>query len=172
MTGSLTYVKGDATQPAGTGPKLIPHVCNNIGGWGDGFVVAISRKWGAPEESYRRWHWSGGATLGWVQPVMVEPDLWVINMIGQEGVGRAPDGTPPIRYEALRICLGKVARIAESKGASIHAPKFGSALAGGSWSIIESIVQEELVDRGLDVSIYILPSEWIDEEQITNTGTH
>jgi len=154
MAGSLIYVKGDATQPAGSGPRLIPHVCNNVGAWGAGFVVAISRRWSMPEESYRRWHRAGGATLGWVQPVMVEPDLWVVNMIGQEGVGRAPNGTPPIRYEALRTCLAKVGRIARIKGASVHCPKFGAGLAGGDWSIIEQIVQEELVDIGLSVTVY------------------
>lgn len=154
MAGSLIYVKGDATQPAGSGPRLIPHVCNNVGAWGAGFVVAISRRWSMPEESYRRWHRAGGATLGWVQPVMVEPDLWVVNMIGQEGVGCAPNGTPPIRYEALRTCLAKVGRIARIKGASVHCPKFGAGLAGGDWSIIEQIVQEELVDIGLSVTVY------------------
>jgi len=154
MAGSLTYVRGDATQPAGSGPRLIPHVCNNIGGWGSGFVVAISRRWSMPEESYRWWHRAGGATLGWVQPVMVEPDIWVVNMIGQEGVGRAPDGTPPIRYDALRTCLGKVGRIARIKGASIHCPKFGAGLAGGDWRVIEQLIREELVDEGLDVTVY------------------
>ena len=35
---------------------MIVHVCNDIGGWGAGFVVAISRRWKAPEEAYRKWH--------------------------------------------------------------------------------------------------------------------
>ncbi len=36
----ITYLTGDATQPQSAGPKLIVHVCNDIGGWGRGFVVA------------------------------------------------------------------------------------------------------------------------------------
>lgn len=31
--GSLVYVKGDATRPAGEGPRLIIHCCNDIGVW-------------------------------------------------------------------------------------------------------------------------------------------
>ena len=35
------HVIGDATQPLGDGPEIIVHVCNDIGGWGRGFVVAL-----------------------------------------------------------------------------------------------------------------------------------
>lgn len=30
----LTYVDGDATDPVGDGPRIIAHVCNNIGAGG------------------------------------------------------------------------------------------------------------------------------------------
>lgn len=40
----IIYLKGDATEPIGTGHKIIAHVCNNKGGWGRGFVLAISKK--------------------------------------------------------------------------------------------------------------------------------
>lgn len=165
MIDSLVYVKGDATKPAGTGPKVIPHVCNNLGSWGRGFVVALSGRWSRPEEFYRKWARNESFRLGMVQPVRVEPDVWVINMLAQRGIRRRNDDPPAIDYDRLRLCLKKVGDFALSRGATVHAPKFGSALAGGSWDIIEAIVLEELVDRGLDVSIYILPAEWRDEEQ-------
>lgn len=34
----ITYLKGDATAPQAKGVKLIVHVCNDLGGWGKGFV--------------------------------------------------------------------------------------------------------------------------------------
>ena len=46
---NINDVIGDATQPVGAGPKIIVHVCNDIGGWGRGFVVAISNHWPEPE---------------------------------------------------------------------------------------------------------------------------
>ena len=52
----INYLEGDATQPIGNGPKIIVHVCNDIGGWGKGFVVAISKRWKEPEAEYRRWY--------------------------------------------------------------------------------------------------------------------
>ncbi|MFJ5832567.1 hypothetical protein [Streptomyces sp. NPDC093089] len=45
----ITYVRGDATAPHGKGVKIVAHVCNDLGGWGKGFVVAVSRRWPEPE---------------------------------------------------------------------------------------------------------------------------
>ena len=52
----LKIIKGDATSPQAKGVKIIAHICNDRGGWGKGFVVAISRRWPEPEEAYRAWH--------------------------------------------------------------------------------------------------------------------
>lgn len=52
----ITYLKGDATNPMGKGNKIIAHICNDVGGWGKGFVLAISRKWKEPEKAYRKWY--------------------------------------------------------------------------------------------------------------------
>lgn len=52
----IKYVDGDATQPIGNGNKIIVHVCNDIGAWGKGFVMAISKRWKTPEENYKRWY--------------------------------------------------------------------------------------------------------------------
>ncbi len=53
---TLTIIKGDATSPQAKGPKVIAHVCNDVGGWGKGFVLAISRRWPEPERDFRRRH--------------------------------------------------------------------------------------------------------------------
>lgn len=154
----INYIEGDATRPVGKGPKFIIHCCNNIGVWGAGFVMALSRRWPGIERAYC--DWGGPYKLGQVQLVKVEEDLYVLNMIGQSGV-RTKSGAPPIRYEAIRECLKQVAGWAESEDfpcfgetCSIHAPRFGAGLAGGEWDRIEKIIQEELVDKGLSVTIY------------------
>lgn len=160
---SLAYVKGDATKPAGTGPRFIIHCCNDLGLWGAGFVLAISRRWPEPEEAYYRLEKEeGGYRLGKIQIVKVEEHLWVVNMIGQHGVGRKREKSlPPIRYKAIRHALQQVAFYAQSvsykgpyKRVSIHCPKFGAGLAGGDWRVIEQLLREELVDKGLEVTVY------------------
>lgn len=42
---TIQYLKGDATNPQVEGNKIITHICNDIGGWGKGFVLAISKRW-------------------------------------------------------------------------------------------------------------------------------
>ncbi len=40
---TIQYLKGDATSPQAKGTKIIAHICNDIGGWGKGFVLAVSK---------------------------------------------------------------------------------------------------------------------------------
>ena len=54
--GRLEFRTGDATQPpADPHPQIIAHVCNDLGRWGKGFVVALSRRWPKTEQAYRDW---------------------------------------------------------------------------------------------------------------------
>jgi O-acetyl-ADP-ribose deacetylase (regulator of RNase III) len=152
----LTYVVGDATDPPGPGPRIIAHVCNDIGAWGRGFVHAVSRRWPAPEREFRRWSRADSFRLGAVQLVPVEAELWVANMVGQHGImtlrglktgaGHEPDAGPPVRYEAIRECLGTLAGHARELGASVHMPRIGCGLAGGEWSRVEPLIAETLGD--------------------------
>ncbi|UTW64764.1 macro domain-containing protein [bacterium SCSIO 12741] len=134
----ITYTQGDATQPKGEGPKFIVHVCNDIGGWGRGFVMALSARWKEPEQAYRNWARSKDKfRLGEIQSIQVEPNLWVINMIAQRDVKPSPDGIPPIREVYVGRCLAQVRELALEKGASIHMPRIGCGLAGGKWENIQ-----------------------------------
>lgn len=149
----IRYINGDATRPQSDGIKLIAHVVNSSGGWGRGFVLAISRRWSEPERRYREWHKSKeGFILGEVQFVKVEEDIDVVNMLAQ--CGYATPTRPAIRYDALEACLMKVAKGARQLGASVHMPKIGCGLAGGTWSEVEQILEKTLQD--IDVSVYYL----------------
>ncbi|WP_333773273.1 macro domain-containing protein [Streptomyces sp. IBSBF 3136] len=152
----ITYLQGDATAPFAKGPKVIAHVCNDIGGWGRGFVLALSRRWPEPEAAYRAWHRGRAGNdfgLGAVQLVEVGPRLWVANMIGQRGVRTGSKGVP-VRYEAIDAALGRLADEAVERGASVHMPRIGCGLAGGRWSRVEPLVRERLVERGVAVTVY------------------
>jgi len=151
---NIHYQKGDATQPVAEGFKIITHICNDIGGWGRGFVLALSKRWKAPEQQYRKWYESKeNFQLGEVQFVQVEADLVVANIIGQHKVSPT-NGIPPIRYEAVQEGLQKVAQYARMHQASVHMPRMGAGLAGGKWEEIEKIVEEELVQKGIAVTVY------------------
>ncbi|MBK3569423.1 macro domain-containing protein [Streptomyces sp. MBT62] len=154
--GEINYVRGDATVPSVKGVKVIAHVCNDIGGWGKGFVLAVSRRWPEPEKEYRAWHRARAANdfgLGAVQFVQVERYVWVANMIGQRGTRTGSKGVP-VRYEAIDTALGLLADRAAELGASVHMPRIGCGLAGGKWSRVEPLVTERLVRRGIAVTVY------------------
>jgi O-acetyl-ADP-ribose deacetylase (regulator of RNase III) len=185
---ALKYVTGDATRPEGEGCKVIVHCCNDIGQWGSGFVVALSKRWDRPEERYRYWHRRGYSpkeeplpkppstgtvnyvcedlrvatepfSLGCVQFVQVESDTWVANLIGQHETIRTQKKEPPIRYTAILEGLSRVLDFCTDHSATVHAPRFGAGLAGGSWSRIEALIYTSLVNHGVNVTIYDLPRQ-------------
>lgn len=152
----ISYITGDATQPDAEGNKIIVHVCNDIGGWGKGFVMALSKRWMEPEAHYRRWHNEGGEVpfeLGQVQFVAVESELWVANLIGQRGIRRS-GGQPPVRYDAIKAGLARVSDFATEQDASVHMPRIGCGLAGGSWDEIEPLIIDTVVAAGVPVTVY------------------
>jgi O-acetyl-ADP-ribose deacetylase (regulator of RNase III) len=154
----LNYVKGDATKPTGTGNRIITHCCNDLGYWNAGFVKALSRRWSEAERAYRRWaagNESRPFTLGKVQFVRVAPGLCVANIIGQSGIANHRHKAP-IRYDAIRKGLQSVRDLALTHNASIHMPRMGAGLAGGQWGRIAQIVEDELCNYGLQVTVYDL----------------
>lgn len=153
---TINYIQGDATCPQAKGVKIICHICNDIGGWGKGFVLAISKRWEEPETEYRAWHASGkngGFVLGAVQFVQVEPYICVANMVAQRGIKKGSSG-PPIRYDAVAQCLEQVATKAVELGASVHMPRIGCGLAGGKWTEIEPLIEQTLINAGVSVTVY------------------
>ncbi|MFB7898856.1 Appr-1-p processing protein [Streptomyces xiamenensis] len=155
---SLCVIQGDATDPQAAGPKIVAHVCNDLGGWGRGFVVAVSRRWPEPERAYRRWHRERADNdfgLGAVQFVEVRRDITVANMIGQHGMRTGSKGKP-IRYEAVEQCLRTVAEEARARRASVHMPRIGCGLAGGTWARIGPIVDATLCRSGIPTTVYDL----------------
>jgi O-acetyl-ADP-ribose deacetylase (regulator of RNase III) len=156
----LRFVTGDATDPQAEGPRVIAHICNDVGGWGKGFVLAISKKWPEPERDYRDWHRHRAGNdfgLGAVRLIEVQAGLWVANMIAQHGMSAGRDG-PPIRYPAVARCLLTLGDRAIELGASVHMPRIGCGLAGGGWDQIEPLIDAALCQRGVPVAVYDLAS--------------
>jgi O-acetyl-ADP-ribose deacetylase (regulator of RNase III) len=158
----INYVTGDATYPQGEGTKVICHITNDLGAWGAGFVLAISRRWKEPEQVYRGLK---QRNLGDISIVPVTFDTTVCNMIAQHGISdsivtgiKDTDPfrviVPPIRYDALRDCLKLANSFCELKKASIHMPRIGCGLAGATWDKIEPIINECIT---VPVTVYDLP---------------
>lgn len=153
----ITYLKGDATSPQTSGTKIIAHICNDIGGWGKGFVLALSKRWSEPEKAYRLWHRERAKNdfaLGNIQIVQVERYIYVANMIGQRGIKTGRSTGVPVRYEAIESCLEKLTEEAIKLEASVHMPRIGCGLSGGKWEKIEPLIEKTLLKNNIEVFVY------------------
>jgi len=164
MQGKLQYVKGDVTNPQGKGTILIPHICNNVGGYGAGVAKAIARKWPEAAQCYREhikdFFNNKLPILGTVNRVHIYNDdneIYIMNMIAQSGY-ISNENPRPIKYTALIKCMDLVMLDVKSDerldNASIHCPKFGSKLSGGDFNFVLALINEIWIDNGIDVTIY------------------
>lgn len=128
---------------------IVPHVCNNIDVFGAGFAGCIAAYYPIVKQNF---HLLGNkAILGYTQFVEADANkktdskLIIANMIAQNGT-ISKINPRPINYAALVKCMIDVKRfIGLNKPDNelyIHAPKFGSGLAGGNWSFIESLIED------------------------------
>lgn len=183
---------GDATTPEKTPNEtvIIAHVVNDAGAWGRGFVVALSRWDDGPERRYRRWHQVGCTVapsadklavshhpfeLGRLQVTPFGPSedrLWVANMVAQRGWRRGGDDPQALDPEALRSCLGGLRGVVtqpylpgwrHDPNVRVVMPRIGCGLGGGRWADVEPVIREELVDHGVNVTVYSLPGERWDD---------
>lgn len=78
----------------------------------------------------------------------------VVNSYTQYHYGRNHlDGVnTPVDYDAIRLCMRKINHI--FKGKKIGLPLIGAGLAGGKWSVIEAIIENELKDMDVWVIKY------------------
>ena len=81
-------------------------------------------------------------------------DIWIANLIGQHKIKKDENGNAPIRYEAVKVGLDQVGQFAVDKNATIHMPRIGCGLAGGTWDKIEPLIKSTLVSKKVSVTVY------------------
>lgn len=150
---------GDATEPRGTGKRLIAHVVNDATPrWGGtGFARDVRRKWPFVQQEFIQWESENKNLfrLGSIHLVDIHEQLAIANMIAQRGYG--PARRPRIRYAALKECLIQVSRVAQMQGYSVHMPRIGAGQAGGNWAVIRQLIDDTLCRQGVEVTVYELP---------------
>lgn len=135
---------------------FIPHVCNNIDLFGAGFASSIADVYPEVKANY---HMLGKnflrQNLGHSQIIKIKEDskykhsLYVVNMIAQNGI-RNPNNIRPLNYAALVKSMVQVSQfihmntgfLKQTENIEIHAPKFGSGLAGGNWNFISDLIDD------------------------------
>lgn len=119
---------------------FVPHVCNDKGAMGSGFVVPLLKHFPKVYDAY-------------IDAPMVQKTVsWafcgervvVCNMVAQTLGGKRP-----LNYISLAVCMDQVREYMENvqklgshKPVEIVAPLFGAGLAGGSWEIIRQLIDD------------------------------
>jgi len=145
----IHYIQGDATLPISSG--ILLHVCNDIGLWGAGFVVALSKRYPETQLKYLECYRKGYAVLGMCIPQVINDDLTIIHMIAQKGV-RSKSNPIPLQYDKLETCLHKIN--SKFPEATIHMPRIGCGLGGGDWNKVEPLIVNRL-DSNNDREVFI-----------------
>lgn len=163
---TINYVKGDATLPKIIEGKrsIIVHCVNTLGAWGAGFVVPLGKRYPQTKEYYHSFlnSYKGNRfeLLGTINLVAdVAEDTDVVNLFGQERIYPImKDGKKiiPLNYDALRKGFSEIVSLYKTLDYSftIHMPKIGCGLAGGDWNIVEQIIKDEFINKGIEVYVY------------------
>lgn len=158
----LRFISGDVTSPNTSAPVIIGHITNDRAhAWGGrGVAAALARRFPDVAKAYRYWTIARPENLRLGQVHVVEassdPSIRVASMVAQRAYGT---GSPDrVVYSALAEALHALGEAARTFGAQVHLARIGTGQAGGRWDLIEAEIDEELVRRGIDVTVYTLPS--------------
>ena len=171
MHEGIHYVRGDASKPQADTPVVIAHVVNDAARrWGGhGFARALMNRFPQAADDYASWPFVE-RSLGEVHMATAADGLWIASMLAQAGFGPRA-GKRRLRIHALQKALRRVAQLAQQKGAEVHMPPIGTGQGGAEWPAVRDLVLEELVNRGVRVTVYVLPEaqmplEALDAEQL------
>lgn len=166
----IKYIKGDATSPIIVDGKksLIVHCVNTLGAWGKGFVVPLGKKYPQSRKVYDEFihRYKDGIykeLLGTICIAMnVADNIDVINIFGQERIYpiiKNGEKLIPLDYNALRKGFIKIVNdycpLLETP-ITVHMPRIGCGLAGGDWNVVEKIINETLISKGIELFVYDL----------------
>lgn len=157
---SLTEVVGDALTPHGGGRRLIAHVVPNTPAqWGGrGFAHQVKKQFPSVWEQYRANTVVAdqGPALGQVYIGAHGNEISFAHMVAQKGYGASK--VQRLSYAAFATCLSQVRKQALEIGASVHMPRVGTGHGGANWDVIKELITEELVDKGVQTTVYQLPA--------------
>lgn len=106
--------------------SVIAHCVNTLGAWGAGFVVPLSKRYPQTKEYYRSLLNSYKGNRSDL--------LGTINLVAN--VAEDTD------YKSFDYSF------------TIHMPRIGCGLAGGDWNIVEQIIKDEFINKGIEAYVY------------------
>lgn len=144
----IEYRVGDLLE---TTDPFIAHGCNSYGKMGAGVALQIAKRYPWVAEKFKttyEWHvgflsYGGGLPLGEVfEYAQRDAPYRILNLITQTGYGRRGKY---VSYDAVDKAF--VAVKGTIKDQPISIPRIGAGLGGGSWPVIEAIINTHIKSR-------------------------
>lgn len=135
----------------------ILHGCNAQGVMGSGVARIVRDMYPIAYQHYKKWHDLHGLHLGDIIPVIVAPELVILNGITQHLFGR--DGGPYVNYPALKKVFEDSVTIAQGGLADctdLHMPLVGGGLGGGDPDLIIEMMQDTFSKVNISVTLWLL----------------
>ena len=130
---------------------VIVHGCNCGNNMEDGIAKTVKEQFPAAYQADLdtvKWDHS---KLGTISYARIDGVGYVVNAYTQyHWCGVGPNGGPLCEYDALRNCFTEIKKRFGKKALRFGIPAIGAARAGGDWSIISAIIDEEM--EGEDVT--------------------
>jgi O-acetyl-ADP-ribose deacetylase (regulator of RNase III) len=170
MQSKIKHKKGDATEPKEKGKVMLAHCVNDLGFGGAGVIVPIKNKYPIAYEEYVKWFKNGyfinndleriKAQLGEIQPVRINENFYICNIVGQRGVGKFR-GMIPFRYQSFQEAMYKLDDyMVDNNFDVLVLPRIGCGLAGADYLFVSAIINKTIT---IPVVVYDLPNEnWPD----------
>lgn len=141
----MKIIQGDLLKFALEGKfDVIVHQCNCFHNFGAGIALQILKKFPLAFEADKTTEYGSKAKLGSIVycTIPLGRGFIIVNGYSQFGCGV---GRLQTDYRAVRGVFQKVKK--EFTGMKIGYPLYGAGLAGGDWTIISKIIDEELQDE-------------------------
>lgn len=176
----VKYIEGDLFVPLFADndkeiTTVLCHIVNSAGAWGAGFVIPLGKLIPKARKDYLAWARDesdffiigkdeklpfelGRTQFSFSQQKDSKQEIVVANMLAQ-----VLGGHRPIFYNHLARCMDEVAKfVLDTPQSNDHVrlvcPMFGAGLAGGDFNIIEKLIEDCWLRRGVeDITIYYLP---------------
>lgn len=126
---------------------VIAHGCNAQGVMRSGVAKVIREKYPLCYTKYSN-DIQTGLKLGKISVYTHSASLVIVNAITQEYYGK--DGKKYVSYDAVDSCFKSLFEMMKDSNAALNIPTIGAGLGGGSWNIIETIIDEAAESVGFD----------------------
>lgn len=165
----LKYKVGDLVQAAKKREvDVIAHQCNCFCDMKTGIAPKIKHAFPEVYKADLATKSGSRSKLGTFSKALAENGLICYNLYGQYDFKGRSKGKVDTNYNALEksfFNMGKDILSSENKQVKVGLPKIGAGLGGGDWKVISGLIDKNLVQKGINVVIYVLSENDIPRTQ-------